>query len=121
MDRFAMRLSLGYISLEEEMSVLEDQQAGHPLDQVGACAGIEEILALRHAVSSVPVSPDLRNYMVRIVRETRRAEEVSMGASPRASLALMKTAQALALFHENPFVTPEHVQDLALCPSSPTA
>ncbi|MGD9086647.1 MAG: MoxR family ATPase [Desulfobacterales bacterium] len=114
MDRFALRFSLGYVPLEEEMEVLADQRQSHPIKDLESCISKEDVLQLRNQVKQVRISDELREYAVKIVRATRSAEHVSMGASPRASLALMKTAQALALFDGSEFVTPEHIQEIAV-------
>lgn len=114
MDRFALKLSLGYISLEEEKGVLTDQTSVHPIEMIGACTTREEILALRQRVKEVHISDELKTYAVQIVRATRSAPEIAMGASPRASLALMKISQALAVYDGSEFVTPDHIQDLAV-------
>ena len=114
MDRFALRFSLGYVPLEEEMEVLADQRQSHPINDLKACISKDDVQQLRNQVKQVRVSDELREYAVQIVRATRSAEHVSMGASPRASLALMKTAQALALFDGSEFVTPEYIQELAV-------
>jgi MoxR-like ATPase len=114
MDRFALRFSLGYVPIEEEMKVLADQRQSHPVQDLAPCISKEEVLHLRNQVKAVRVSDELREYAVKIVRATREANNVSMGASPRASLALMKTAQAIALFDRNEFVTPEHIQEIAV-------
>ncbi len=113
MDRFAMRFSLGYVSPEEEMGILSDQHTGHPIDALRPCAAVAEVMALREGVRAVRVSDELKRYMVDIVRATRTAPGVALGASPRASLFLMKTAQALALFDGADFVSPEQIQELA--------
>jgi MoxR-like ATPase len=114
MDRFALRFSLGYVPLEEEMKVLADQRQSHPIDDLSACISQDDVVHLRNQVKQVRVSDELRQYAVKIVRATRAADNVAMGASPRASLALMKTAQAIALFDGSEFVTPEHIQEIAV-------
>lgn len=114
MDRFAMKFSLGYIPLEEEKAVFSDQRKEHPLNTVEACTTREEILSLRDQVQEIHVSDELKEYAVKVVRATRTTPEISMGASPRASLALIKTAQALALYDGSEFVTPDHIQELAV-------
>ncbi|MCB1128180.1 MAG: MoxR family ATPase, partial [Verrucomicrobiae bacterium] len=114
MDRFAMQLTLGYLEAEEEAGILEAQVAGHPLDRVTACAGVAEMVDLRRAAAGVAVSAELRRYMVDLVGATRRTVGVRLGASPRASLALMKASQALALFDGLDWVTPDHVKELAV-------
>ncbi len=112
MDRFAMRFSLGYVSAEEETAILTAQQ--QQIKTITACANQEDIQKLRQAVQSVRISEELKRYIVDLVGTTRTAKGVQMGASPRASLTLMKTAQALALFDGMAFVTPEHIQEIAV-------
>lgn len=114
MDRFAVQLSLGYLPPEEEAELLAAQADHHPLDDLEPCVGRGEIEALQRAARAVRVSAEIRRYIVALVDATRKAEGVRLGASPRASLALMKTAQALALFEGLEFVTPDQVQELAL-------
>jgi MoxR-like ATPase len=113
MDRFALQFSLGYIAPEEEVNVLSAQERDHPLDGLGACVSLEETLALRRAAQAVRISPELKRYVVDLVAATRSAPGVQLGASPRGSLALMKAAQAVALFDGLEFVTPDHVQEMA--------
>jgi len=114
MDRFALQLDLGYLAPEEESAVLAAQVRDHPLDHVVACATVSEVLALRRAVQEVRVSDEIRRYMVEVVAATRKTAGVRLGASPRASLALMKTSQALALFEGLECVTPDQVQEIAV-------
>ncbi|MGI9333051.1 MAG: AAA family ATPase [Gammaproteobacteria bacterium] len=113
MDRFALRFALGYVSAADEVAILSDQTVGHPLDALTACASREEVTALRHVASSVRISSELKHYVVALVNATRYAPGVRVGASPRASLALMKCAQALALIDGQTFVTPELLRELA--------
>ena len=75
---------------------------------------LADVLALKESVKQVRVSDEIKDYVVKLVAATRKAESVQLGASPRASLALMKTAQALALFDGMEFVTPDHVKELAV-------
>jgi MoxR-like ATPase len=113
MDRFAMQFSLGYVPPAEEVSILAAQQHNHPLDQLKPCASLAEVLALKRAVQDVRVGDELKRYAVDIVGATRTASGVRLGASARASIALMKSAQALALFDGFDFVAPEQIQELA--------
>jgi len=113
MDRFAMQCSLGYISPEEESLLLSAQNNGHPLDQLKPCVSLDEILVLSKAVADIRISDELRDYIVALSNATRNIEDVHLPASPRASLALMKTSQALSLFEGRDFVTPETIQQLA--------
>jgi MoxR-like ATPase len=114
MDRFAMRFHLGYVGMEDEVAILEEHNHRHPLSLIGPCASREDVLELRRGLAGVRVSDEIRHYIVELVRATRTAEGVLNGASPRASLTLMKTAQALARFDGLEFVTPDHVQELAV-------
>jgi MoxR-like ATPase len=113
MDRFALQFSLGYISPQEEVTVLTDQVQSHPIDSIESCVSMQEVNQLRQQVKQVRISPELKRYLVDIVNATRSSAGVQLGASPRASLTLMKTAQALALFDGNDFVSPENIQEIA--------
>ena len=114
MDRFAMQFTLGYIPPEEEALLLTAQQHVHPLESLGPCATLAEVVSLKQAVENVLVSAELKRYIVDLVGGTRKAAGVQLGASPRASLALMKSAQALSLFEGLDFVTPDQIQELAV-------
>ena len=113
MDRFAIRLGLGYVSADEEVAILSERSECDPLDALEAVAGAADVLALRAAVSTVRVSDELKHYVVALVCATRQRDDVRVGASTRASLALLRLAQALALFDGESFVTPEHAQEVA--------
>jgi MoxR-like ATPase len=113
MDRFALQFGLGYVEPEEEVAIIAAQAQRHPIEDLSACATLDDVLALRRAAREVRVSDELRRYVVDLARATRIAPGVQLGASPRASLALMAGAQALALFDGQAFVAPEHVQELA--------
>ncbi len=114
MDRFGMQFGLGYVEPAEEVAILADQAERHPLDALAACVSLEDVRALRQGVRGVRVSDEVKRYAVDLVRATRTAPGVQLGASPRASLALVGAAQAVALFDGQDFVTPEHVQELAV-------
>jgi MoxR-like ATPase len=114
MDRFALQFGLGYVEPADEVAILADQAERHPLDALTACVSLEDVLALRQGVRHVRVSDEVKRYAVDLVRATRTAPGVQLGASPRASLALIGAAQALALFDGQAFVAPEHVQELAV-------
>ena len=115
MDRFALQFTLGYVAPEEEVSILSAQQrsAVHPIEELSPCVSMEDIRHLKQVVSEIRMSEELKRYIVDIVGATRKADGVELGASPRASLALMKTSQALALFDGQDFVRPEHIQEIA--------
>src|SRR5689334_2064424 len=114
MDRFALQFSLGYVHSSEEVAILTAQQHNHPLEELQPCASLAEVLALKQAVEQVRISEELKRYVVDLAGTTRGANGVQLGASPRASIALMKAAQALALFDGLDFVAPEQIQELAV-------
>ena len=114
MDRFAMCLSLGYVDVATEVAVLTAQELEHPLAQAQAVATRDEILALRNAVRRVRMADEIKHYVVELVRRTRVAPQVLLGCGPRASIALVQSAKALALVDGQDFVAPEHIQELAV-------
>lgn len=114
MDRFTMQCSLGYVSADEESSILADQEQGHPVDQLQPAVNRDDVIQLAQAARNVRFSEELRNYVVRLVAATRSHPSVQLAASPRASLALMKVTQALAVFEGNDFVSPELIQSVAV-------
>jgi len=114
MDRFALQFALGYVRSGDEVAILTAQEHNHPLAELKPCATTADVLLLRHAVQQVRFSEELKRYVVDLVGATRTAPGVQLGASPRASIALMKAAQALALFDGLDFVTPEQIQELAV-------
>lgn len=113
MDRFALRFALGYPDLDGEIAVLTAQQERHPLEGLQPCVDRTALRDLRQAAAAIRISDEVRRYLAVLVAATRKAPGVAMGASPRASLALMKTARALALFDGLEFVTPDHVWELS--------
>ncbi len=113
MDRFAMQCRLGYVNEEDEMGILADQWHDHPVEQMKAVASREEILQLMEAVKQVRMSEELQRYVVQLVAATRSRTDLQLAASPRASLALMKMAQAMSIFEGRDFVVPETIQELA--------
>ncbi|TAN52342.1 MAG: MoxR family ATPase [Methylococcaceae bacterium] len=114
LDRFALRFGLGYVSRAQEVSMLSAQQQDHPLQRLAPCVELEQIRRLQAEVRNIGVSEELKHYLVDIVRATRQAEGLRLGASPRAALTLMKCAQALALLDGFAFVTPDAIQELAV-------
>ena len=114
MDRFAVQFTLGYVPPEQEVAILSAQAESHPLERITPCATTADVLALRAAARQIRISEELKRYIVDLTGATRRVAGVQLGASPRASLALMKAAQALALFDGLEFVTPDHVQEIAV-------
>lgn len=113
MDRFSMQCTLGYVTAAEEAAILADQTNRHPVDHLEPVASREEILQLMEAAKQVRFSDELRHYVVSLVSATRGHPSIQLAASPRASLALMKVAQALAVFQGEEFVSPELIQSVA--------
>lgn len=114
MDRFAVRLTLGYVPAEEEVAVLSAQEKVHPVHGIKSVATVAELVALKSAATAIRVSDEVKRYIVDICAATRTRPGVQLGASARASLALMKLSQALALVDGVEFVTPDQVQELAV-------
>jgi MoxR-like ATPase len=114
MDRFALQFTLGYVTPEQEVAILSAQADNHPLERISSCVSTADVLALKLAARHIRISEELKRYIVDLTGATRSAAGVQLGASPRASLALMKAAQALALFDGLEFVTPDHIQEIAV-------
>lgn len=112
-DRFFMRLTLGYPSVEHEIEILERQQRVHPVDALEQVVDSAEILAAQQAIKEVRVDPLITRYVVSIVDATRKHSEVYLGSSPRGSLALTRAAQGLALMRGRDFVLPDDIKELA--------
>ncbi|MFH2057667.1 MAG: MoxR family ATPase [Pseudomonadota bacterium] len=114
MDRFCMQLKLGYVAIEDELSVMSGQKQRHPIHDITPCITLDKFLKLQRCVSQVFISKELQEYIVLLVNQTREKPGVMLGASPRASIAMMKTACALALFDNQDFVSPDHIQEIAV-------
>jgi MoxR-like ATPase len=110
LDRFLMRLSIGYPSFSDENEVLERLKLGHPLESIGPVASAEEIVAAQREIREIFVHEKVRQYLVRIVHATRRHDDLALGASPRASIALYRTSQALAALEGREFVLPDDIK-----------
>jgi MoxR-like ATPase len=114
MDRFSMRFKLGYVSVDDEMEILNSQQVNHPVESLAPCMSPEDIHAIRNAANGIRITDELKRYIINLVSATRNHPGVQMGASPRASIALMKCSQALALINGHQYVEPEVIQELAI-------
>ncbi len=113
LDRFLLRIHLGYPSMTDEVLIMEGQQRQHPIDALDKVTNPAEILSMQHAVKDIYVDPLIKQYIVTIVDATRKNTSVYLGASPRGSLALYRTAQARALLDGRDFVVPDDVKELA--------
>ena len=113
LDRFLMRFNLGYPSMDEELKMLDRLQAGHPIDSLQPVVEAEKIVECQNLVRQVYVDPKVRNYILQIVHQTRMHEHLSLGGSPRASIALFRTSQAVAAIRGRDFVLPDDVKLVA--------
>lgn len=113
LDRFLVRFSLGYPSMEQELKMLEMLEHAHPLDALQPVVTAADILACQRAVREIHVDDKVRRYLMQIVHETREHDDLSLGASPRASLALFRTGQAMAAILGRTFVLPDDVKRVA--------
>lgn len=113
LDRFMMRLSLGYPSAEAEEAIIQEQTSHDPLTELQPVLDGHEVLAMNQAVMRVRIAPAIRRYVVDILAATRTQRDIYLGASPRAGIALTRAAKALALLRGRDFVVPKDVKDLA--------
>jgi MoxR-like ATPase len=113
LDRFLLRVYLGYPSQTDEVLVIDLQQRTHPIEDLQNVTEPGEILGVQRAVREIHVDPLIKQYIVAIVDATRNHESVYLGASPRGSLALYRTCQARALLDGRDFVLPDDVKELA--------
>jgi MoxR-like ATPase len=113
LDRFTMRVSLGYPPLAEEARMLDEQTSEPPLESLPAVAGAADVLRLVEAARDVYVEESLGRYVVALLRQTRSDQRLYLGASPRAGIALAAAAQAHAAADGRTFVTPDDVKALA--------
>mgnify|MGYP005836663269 FL=1 len=113
LDRFLMRIKIGYPSLFDEMKILELQQIRHPIEELEAVAEVEELLEVQKIIRTVYVSRPLRQYIVELTRATRENPDVYLGSSPRGSLGLFRAGQARAAIHGRDYVLPDDIKLLA--------
>ncbi len=113
LDRFLLRISLGYPEKDDEIRVLDSQQYQHPVDQIEQVVSVEELIEMQERIKDVYVDPLVKSYIVELVRQTRRHPDVYLGASPRGSLALYHAGQARAAVLGRDYVIPDDVKVLA--------
>ena len=113
LDRFLMRFSLGYPTLEEELKMLEMLQRGHPIDSLQTVVTTDELVACQKAVREIYVDDKVRRYLMQIVHDTRAHDDIGLGGSPRASLALFRASQAMAALRGRNYVLPDDVKKVA--------
>ncbi|MGZ3645406.1 MAG: AAA family ATPase [Ktedonobacteraceae bacterium] len=110
LDRFMMNIKLGYPKVSDEMNILDTHQFHHPLDDLEQIMGAEELVVIQKQVKSVHVDPSIREYIVAIANATRNHNNIYLGSSPRGSLALYRTSQALAAIRGRGYVIPDDVK-----------
>jgi len=113
-DRFMMRINLGYPEEKEEIAILDSQQRRHPITDLGQVISADELMAAQGELQDIFVSDLIKEYIVAITRATRKHPDVYLGVSPRGSLALYKTARALAAVNGRDYVIPDDVKRLAI-------
>lgn len=113
LDRFLIRLSLGYPGREQESEMLDRLHSEHPIDGLKPVVTADEIVACQNACREIRVDPKVRGYILDLVYATRNHDDILLGGSPRASIALYRSAQALAAIRGNPFVLPDDVKRVA--------
>jgi MoxR-like ATPase len=113
LDRFMMRISLGYPSADDEIIMMDSQQYVHPVEEIGQVVAAEELLEAQETVKGIYVDDLVKEYIVAVVGETRKHADVYLGASPRGSLALYKTGQARAALLGRDYVIPDDIKALA--------
>lgn len=114
LDRFLLRTSIGYPDRESERAILESRQSGEPVEQLSEVISLDEIRAITARVLEVRLTDDIRNYILDIISATRTCDELYVGVSPRASIALLRAAQSLALVEGRDYVIPDDVKRLAV-------
>ncbi len=110
LDRFLMRFQLGYPSMEEELTMLEMLKHDHPVHQLQPVVSAQEVVACQKAVREVHVDEKVQQYILQIVHDTREHEDISLGGSPRASIGLMRSSQAMAALRGRDFVLPDDIK-----------
>ena len=113
LDRFLMRFTLGYPTLEEELKMLELLQRSHPIDDLQPVVTADEVIACQKAVREIYVDDKVRRYLMQIVHDTRSHDDIGLGGSPRASIALFRTSQAMAALRGRNYVLPDDVKKVA--------
>jgi MoxR-like ATPase len=112
LDRFLMRFNLGYPSMEEEMRMLELLQFKHPVDTLQSVASAQELVDAQAAIRKVHVDPRVRQYILQIISQTRAHEDLALGGSPRATIALFICSQAMAAIRGRGFVQPDDIKKI---------
>jgi MoxR-like ATPase len=113
LDRFMLRIRLGYPSAADEVSILEAQQFDHPVNEVQQVLPVDDLLAAQEEVKKVYLDAQLKRYIVDVVSATRSHEDVYLGGSPRGSLALYRASQAKAALAGRDYIIPDDIKEMA--------
>ncbi len=114
LDRFLLRVRLGYPQLDAEINVLKNQQFSHPLDAISQVVSVEDVVAAQNSIQSVFMAEEVYRYLVEIVQQTRQHKDVYLGASPRGSLGLYRASQAKAALQGRNYVIPDDIKALVV-------
>jgi MoxR-like ATPase len=114
LDRFLLRVQLGYPAMQDELKVMDDQQLRHPIETLKPVVKVNELLETAQEMRKIHVSPAVRRYIVELTVRTRQSSEVYLGASPRGSLSLFRTGQARAALLGRDYVLPDDIKELAV-------
>ncbi len=112
LDRFMMRLSLGYPGREQEVRMVQNQNQAHPIHALKPVVKLEDLARVRQLIPQIKVSDEVYRYVIELIERTRAHSEIRLGASPRATLALIRAAQAMALIDGRTYVDPSAIQAL---------
>lgn len=115
MDRFAMKISMGYPTAEEEIAILDRNEYENPINRISAVLTTEDIVSLQEQVKQVRAAENVKNYIISIVTASRNNEGIRLGISPRGSIALYKAAKAWAFINGRDYITPQDVKDCGVC------
>jgi MoxR-like ATPase len=113
LDRFLLRVKLGYPSHADEIKILDDQQIRHPIESIEPIVSLEELLSMQEQVKTVYVSHAVKKYIIDLVESTRQSKDIYLGASPRGSIGIFKAIQARAVIEGRDYVLPDDVKFLA--------
>jgi MoxR-like ATPase len=114
LDRFMLRIQMGYPQPLEEIVILDEQKRTHPLEEIGEVASVDDLRTLQAGVREIYVDSTVTDYIVRLINATRTHPDVYLGASPRGSLALYRAGQAYAALHGRDYVIPDDIKSLAV-------
>lgn len=115
MDRFSMKISMGYPTASEESEILDRNENDNPITRIAAVLSTEDIIALQEQVKKVRASQNVKDYIIAVANATRSDEGIKLGVSPRGSIALYKSAKAWAFMDGRDFITPQDVKDCCVC------